>query len=87
MLHQVLRELRATQGTVSLNDLAARLEMDPSAARGLVEFWAAKGRLRLVDSTESDSCTSTCSIGNCPGAVQCPFVAKIPVSFEFRRDQ
>jgi hypothetical protein len=86
MLQQILRELQASRGTVNLNELAARLGMEPSAAKGLVEFWAAKGRLRLVDADDGQSCTSACSLGNCPGAAQCPFVAKIPVSFEYRRD-
>lgn len=87
MLRQVLLELQnSPEGTLNLNDLAGRLGMQPSAAKGLVEFWAAKGRLRLVGQDDGQACTSTCSLGGCPGASQCPFVAKMPVLFEFRHD-
>jgi hypothetical protein len=82
MLNQVLRELRAIKGTVHLNELAARLNVEPSALEGMVGFWAGKGRMAPV-SIEGDiaSCATTCA-GSCPGAAQCPFVAKMPKMWE-----
>ena len=82
MLSQVLRQMQAAQGTLRLNELAARLNVEPSALEGMIAFWVGKGRLNPV-SIEGDTanCAAPC-VGNCPGATQCPFVAKMPRMWE-----
>lgn len=87
MLNQVLHEMQAAQGTVRLTELAARLNVDPSALEGMLAFWASKGRLNPV-SLEGDAaaCASPCT-GSCPGASQCPFIAKMPKMYEVRKQQ
>jgi hypothetical protein len=82
MLNQVLREMQAVQGTVRLNELAARLNTDPSALEGMIAFWVSKGRLNPVSmDSGGSSCASPCA-GSCPGAAACPFVAKMPKMYE-----
>ncbi len=82
MLKQVLNEMQAAQGTLRLSELAARLNVEPGALEGMLDFWASKGRMAPV-TIEGDfaSCVSVCA-GSCPGATQCPFVAKMPKMWE-----
>ena len=82
MLNQVLREIQSARGTIRLNELAARLNVEPSALEGMITFWVSKGGLNPV-STEGDNtaCALPCA-GSCPGAAQCPFVAKMPKMWE-----
>ena len=84
MLSQVLRQIQAAQGTLRLNELATRLNIEPSALEGMLAFWVSKGRLNPV-SIEGDAaaCASPC-VGSCPGAAACPFVAKMPRMYEVR---
>lgn len=81
MLNQVLREMQSVQGTVQLNELAARLNVDSSALEGMIAFWVSKGRLKPVSADDTAGCASPCA-GSCPGAAQCPFVAKMPRMWE-----
>ena len=78
MLNQVLREMESIQGTVRLEEIAARLNLEPAALEGMIAFWVSKGRLAPA-SVDGDTvaCTTACA-GACPAAEQCPFVAKLP---------
>jgi hypothetical protein len=95
MLSQVLRELQANQGTLRLEELAARVNMEPSALKGIIDLWVSKGRLQIATDEPSDSacpscgpvtktCAPTCGAGSCPGAAACPFVAKMPTMYSLR---
>jgi len=65
-----------------LNELAARLDMEPSALEGMLVFWTSKGKFTPV-AIEGDnaSCAAPCA-GACPGVAACPFVAKMPKMWE-----
>jgi len=82
MLQRVMHEMQAAQGTIRLDELASRVGMEPSALKGMIDFWVNKGRLRLVgdDDQATASCTGSCG-GSCPGAAACPFVAKMPTMY------
>ncbi len=93
MLNQVLSELQATQGTVRLSELAAHLNVEPGALEGMLAFWESKGKINPIPAAgaatlplekgkgKDTACLPTCS-GSCPGAAQCPFVAKMPRMWE-----
>jgi hypothetical protein len=82
MLGRVLRELQDGRGTLRLEDLARRMEMEPSALKGLVDFWVRKGRLTLAadEAAQSAACTGACGSA-CPGEAQCVFVARMPAIY------
>ena len=61
MLNQVLREMEGIQGTVRLEEIAARLNLEPGALEGMIAFRVSKGRLAPV-SVDGDTaaCTTAC---------------------------
>ncbi len=79
MLQQILRELEATQGLVSLSDLARKLDVERSVLEGMLEFWVRKGRLK-DDAQEAKAINSICSgaicSGSCPTSQKCHIVTK-----------
>jgi hypothetical protein len=82
MLREVLQELTHAQEPVNLNDLSRKLDIEPSALQGMIQFWVQKGRLRdEVQASEAifESCSS-CE-GACPGPQTCPLVMKMPQSY------
>jgi len=86
MYSQVMRELQAAQGTLRLEDLAARVNAEPSALKGMLEFWVRKGRMRTGDGDAMDAaaCAGACGQA-CPGATECMFVARMPAMYSVVR--
>lgn len=85
MLDQVLAEIESTNGTISLHNLALKLNIEQSALEGMLNFWVRKGRLNADDvlsGTSSECYTSGC--GGCAGVAQCPFVVQIPRRYEIK---
>ncbi len=84
MLQQILRELEATQGPISLSDLACKLGVEQSALKGMIEFWVRKGRLK-DDVQEAKAIYSLCSGascgGSCPASQECRIVTEGPETF------
>ena len=84
MYSQVMRELQAAHGTLRLEDLAARVNVEPSALKGMLEFWVRKGRMRTGDGDAMDA--AACAGGQaCPGATECMFVARMPAMYSVVR--
>lgn len=77
MLHQVLHEIAQARGPLSLNDLARRLEVEPGALEGMINFWVRKGRISAgsVEGCASGGC------GSCGEVAGCPFAGKAPRVF------
>ena len=81
MLQQVLREIRSAGGTINLNELAGKLNIEPSALEGMIQFWIRKGRLKETDVARQpagqacDIASCTCS---CPGPQGCPYIMAPP---------
>jgi len=86
MYSQVMRELQAAQCTLRLEDLAARVNVEPSALKGMLEFWVRKGRMRTGDGDAMDAaaCAGACGQA-CPGATECMFVARMPAMYSVVR--
>jgi DNA-binding IclR family transcriptional regulator len=81
MLQLILQEIESAGGTVNLADLSRRLDVDPGALEGMLEFWVRKGRLRRsLQGNEFCSTSLTCA-GSCGGAQGCPFVIRMPHTF------
>ncbi len=59
MILAEVRSYLAHQGPVSLDDVANHFDMDPSAARGMLEHWIRKGKARRYALT--DACGVGCS--------------------------
>lgn len=87
MLKQVLNEMQAARGTVRLNELATRLNVETSALEGMIAFWVSRGKMNPVSlDSQGTNCASPCA-GSCPGVNECPFVAKMPGMWEVKRDE
>lgn len=84
ILQQVLQELEATKGSIKLADLARKLDVEPGALKGMIEFWVRKGRLKN-DVPENEAISGACLTGSCggscPGPQGCPFVMKMPQTY------
>jgi len=72
MFERILRELAAATGPVSLWDLGRRLEIEPSALAGMLDFLVRKGRLRVSGGDALPDCGSCGQRGACPYAVALP---------------
>lgn len=87
MLRQVLHEVEAAEGPVSLNELSRKLGLEPGALEGMLDFWVRKGRLLAGARHEpaGESVTPACAAGgcgwSCPGPQSCPLVMKLPRTY------
>jgi hypothetical protein len=82
MLQSVLHEIETAGGTVNLADLSHKLNVEPGALAGMLEFWVRKGRLQRDGVPDNTICPPgpVCG-GSCPGAATCPFVINMPATF------
>lgn len=90
MLHQLLREIESAQGSLNLNELAHKLNIERSALEGMIQFWVRKGRLKDDSQTVMDfpGCSSSSACGHaCPGAKGCPFVMTMPRTYSLRLEE
>jgi hypothetical protein len=81
MLQQVLDEIKSAGGTINLNELAGKLNIEPGALEGMVQFWIRKGRLKETDVTRGpagQACNTASCACSCPGPQGCPFVMTPP---------
>ena len=83
LLHQVLDEIEAANGPLTVNELGRRLDVDASALAPMIEFWVRKGRLRDEDTavTEEAACATGACGTTCAGANSCVYIARMPHSY------
>ncbi len=88
MLYQLLHEIESARGTITFRQLAAQLQVEESALRGMIDFWVRKGRLHgdEVQPTDTLPVCSSAGCHRCPGAAQCPFVMKMPATVSVKRE-
>jgi hypothetical protein len=89
MLQQVLEELKAAKGPVSLDALAHKLGVERSALEGMIQFWIRKGRIKddiLESESPHDVCDSVCSTSSCSGPKDCAFVMSMPRTYSLKLD-
>lgn len=77
-LRQVLNAFEATRAPRTLTQLARELDISPGMLEGMIDHWVRKGRLR---ETGSGLACTTCGQG-----ATCPFMARMPRSFELAAD-
>jgi len=78
MLRQLLQLIEAAEGPVSLTDLSRQLDVAPATLDGMLQHWVRKGRL-VVSDRSVKACAGGC--GSCSGAVDCPFIVRLPVAY------
>jgi hypothetical protein len=81
MLRRILQELETIQGPVDVRDLARRLNVEPGALAGMIEFWVRKGRLKnyLQEAETAPAiCNGSHCGGVCPGPQACAFASTLP---------
>lgn len=78
MLLQVLQAVEAADEPCTLAQLARQFDISPAMLEEMLAYWVRKGRLRETGS--SPACAA------CGHGASCPFVARMPRSFEIVRD-
>ena len=58
MILSELKNYVKARGQVSLADAALHFDVEPDAARGMLEFWVSKGRMRRIE--QSVACADSC---------------------------
>ena len=88
MLKQVIQAIEAAEGSVDLNTLGRKLNVEPGALQGMIEFLVRKGRIKEADLGGGCGTQSACSCGKtCPGPQNCHFVVKLPKSYLINLDE
>lgn len=73
-LRQCIEILEEAQGALTVQDLAAELDVTPERAEGLVDFWIRKGRIVII--SDQNKC------GSCGIRGECPLLTTLPVKYE-----
>jgi hypothetical protein len=73
-LKQVLNVFEDSQETLSLGQMAKRLDITPGMLDDMLAFWVRKGKLREVGGA---SLCRTCGVGD-----SCPFIAQMPRRYQ-----
>lgn len=85
MLQAILSEIRNAQQPIDLQSLSRRLDIDPQALEGMIQFLVQKGYLlkQLPYGNDIEQCAS-CGLfrkNTCPGPEKCTYVLKLPPSY------
>ena len=97
MIKKILKEVRASGSTVTLDELSRKLQVEPSALAGMIDFLVQRGDLRLDEGTPSSvcncaagkknaaggyvGCSGGCHRPQCGGPAGCPFVVNLPRTY------
>ena len=84
MLQKLIREIQKSGNTISLRELSRKLDIEPSALEGLLEYCVSKGILGGDEklSVDQDCSQPSCECGSsCEGYDGCPFVARMPKTY------
>ncbi len=66
MLNQVLCEIENARGPITVSELGRKMEIEPAALEGMIQFWVQKGRLQIqADEREGDNCSCGPGASNC----------------------
>ncbi len=84
MINQVLYEIENARGAITIDELSRKLNVEPNALEGMLQFWVRKGRIQ--DDEVSDDCKdSTGGCGSsCSGTADCTFIAKMPKTYSIQ---
>lgn len=82
MLHRILTEIRNTDGTVTLGELARRMDTPVSALAPMIQTLEAAGLLG-AETGANVSCSTQCG-GTCQPSA-CPLTVSLPTPLAVRR--
>lgn len=87
MLTQILSAFENVNSPMSLDGLSQQLDVEKSALEGMLEILIRKGKLKAsqVGLADQDEACTTITCAGCRGATRCPFVGKLPRTFEVVR--
>lgn len=81
MLKRVLQEIESSPGTLNINELSRKLDIDRSTLEGMIQHLVRTGRL-VDDDASAEECGINGNCGStCPGAASCIFFAKMPKTY------
>ena len=78
-LSRFLTVFEEAQGALSIQALAASLDVSQARVEGMVEYWVRKGRIR-----KSNSLTDC---GSCSDSGDCVFVIDLPTTYELVKNE
>ncbi|MCB2209812.1 FeoC-like transcriptional regulator [bacterium] len=85
MLKEILAEFDREDAPLDLNELSRRLNIQSSALEGMITTLVRQGKLQSDAAADPEQGAVSCSSGQCAGcsaASQCPFISKIPRTYE-----
>jgi hypothetical protein len=85
MLKEILAEFERVDAPLDLNELSERLNIQKSALQGMVTTLVHQGKLRDDSFAGPSQGEITCSSAHCSGcsiASKCPFIGKMPRTYE-----
>lgn len=86
LLKQVLDTIESHEGPILIHDLAAMLNVEPSALAAMVAFWARKGKLVLNDEAGETAVTATCSKCHPTNAqTTCKYIVRLPDTYAAKK--
>ncbi|MGD2051262.1 MAG: FeoC-like transcriptional regulator [Acidimicrobiia bacterium] len=89
-LADLTREIESATGSLTVADLAARLDTSPATVDAMLVALRASGRLATEGGgrrapTTGDGCAAAGSCtGSCPGPDRCPFTVELVTGFRIR---
>lgn len=83
MLREVLNEIKATSGSIDLNQLARKLNIDRPTLDGMIEFWVRKGKLQDIQKANDQALACFSGGGACGSChpTSCAHTGQMPRSF------
>jgi len=81
MLSQVIHEIESAQGPITVGELSRKLNIEPNALEGMLQFWVRKGRIQDDDALEDCSDIAGSCGKSCSGTAECSFIAKMPKTY------
>jgi len=89
MLNKILQTIEESHSTLNINQISYQLSVEPAALSGMLDYLVHTGKLVVdgIPGSDGGECErSRCGIA-CPGAANCPFVAKMPKMYQLNKDQ
>lgn len=83
VLARLLEELEAAQQPLTLQELSARLGVEPSALEGMLQTLMRMGKLRDDRAATMGACALRCA--NCDRMSECALLARLPRTYSLVR--
>lgn len=83
MLGRLLEELEAAQQPLTLQELSARLGVEPSALEGMLQTLMRMGKLRDDRAATMEACALRCA--SCDQMSECALLARLPRTYSLVR--